>query len=58
MIALFAFAPDVGAFNSLWTIPDEMLIVLVAISALLTVVAFVSYLPGVYRQFKEKFSKK
>ncbi|CDA20063.1 cDP-diacylglycerol-glycerol-3-phosphate 3-phosphatidyltransferase [Ruminococcus sp. CAG:488] len=58
MIALFAFAPDVGAFNSLWTIPDTMLIVLVAISALLTVVAFVSYLPGVFKQFKEKISKK
>ncbi len=58
MIALFAFAPDVGAFNSLWTIPDTMMIVLVSVSALLTVVAFLSYLPGVYRQFKEKFSKK
>ena len=57
MIALFAFAPDVGAFNNIWTIPDTLLIVLVAISALLTVVAFVSYLPGVYKQFKEKFSK-
>ena len=58
IIKEFAFAPDVGAFNSLWTIPDTMLIVLVAISALLTVVAFVSYLPGVYKQFKEKYSKK
>ena len=58
MIALFAFAPDVGAFNYLWTIPDTLLVVLVAISALLTVVAFVSYLPGVYKQFKTKFFSK
>ena len=58
MIALFAFAPDVGAFNSLWTIPDALLVVLVAISALLTVVAFVSYLPGVYKQFKTKYFSK
>lgn len=58
MILLFAFAPDVGAFNSLWTVPDAMLVILVAISALLTVVAFVSYLPGVYRQVKEKYGKK
>ena len=58
MIALFAFAPDVGAFNSLWTIPDALLVVLVAISALLTLVAFVSYLPGVYKQFKTKFFSK
>ena len=58
MIALFAFAPDVGAFNSLWTIPDALLVVLVAISALLTVVAFISYLPGVYKQFKTKYFSK
>lgn len=58
MIALFAFAPDVGAFNSLWTIPDTLLIVLVSISALLTVIAFISYLPDVFRQFKEKYIKK
>ena len=58
MIALFAFAPDVGAFNYLWTIPDTLLVVLVAISALLTIVAFVSYLPGVYKQFKTKYFSK
>lgn len=58
MIVLFAFAPDVGAFNNLWTIPDTLLVVLVSISALLTVVAFISYLPDVFRQFKEKYIKK
>lgn len=58
MILMFAFAPDVGAFNSLWTIPDTLLVVMVAVSAVLTVVAFISYLPGVYRQVKEKFGKK
>lgn len=58
MILMFAFAPDVGAFRNVWTIPDVMLVILVAVSALLTVIAFTSYLPGVYRQFKEKFGKK
>lgn len=58
MIALFAFAPDVGAFNNVWTIPDTMLVVLVAVSAVLTVVAFVSYLPTTFKQFKEKYFKK
>jgi cardiolipin synthase len=57
MILLFAFAPDVGAFNTLWTIPDPLLVVLVAVSAILCVTAFVSYLPGVYRQLKERFKK-
>lgn len=58
MILMFAFAPDIGAFKELWTIPDIMLVILVAISALLTVIAFISYIPGVYKQFKEKFGKK
>lgn len=59
MIFLFAFAPDVGAFNSLWTIPEALLVILVALSAILCVIAFVSYLPTTYKQFKEKyFSKK
>lgn len=58
MLLMFAFAPGVGAFRSLWTIPDVMLVILVAVSAVLTVIAFTSYLPGVYRQLKEKFGKK
>lgn len=58
MLILFAFAPDVGAFTTLWTIPESLLLVLVAISAILTVIAFVSYLPTTYKQFKEKFFNK
>ena len=58
MILMFAFAPDVGAFNTLWTIPSTLLVILVAVSAVLTIVAFSSYVPGVYRQLKEKFGKK
>ncbi len=58
MILLFAFAPDVGAFNSLWTIPEALLVILVALSAILCVIAFVSYLPTTYKQFKEKFFNK
>ena len=58
MLLMFAFAPDVGAFRDVWTIPDVMLVVLVAVSAVLTIIAFTSYLPGVYKQFKEKYGKK
>lgn len=58
MLLLFAFAPDVGAFRTLWTIPEALLLVLVAVSAILTIVAFVSYLPTTYRQFKEKYFNK
>lgn len=58
MLLLFAFAPDVGAFASFWTIPETLLVILVALSAILTVAAFVSYLPSTYKQFKEKFFNK
>ena len=58
MLFMFAFAPDVGALSSVWTIPPTLLVVLVAVSAALTIIAFTSYLPGVYRQFKEKYGKK
>ena len=57
MLLMFAFAPDVGAFRNVWTIPDTLLVIMVAVSAVLTVVAFTSYLPGVFRQVKEKFGK-
>lgn len=58
MLVLFAFAPDVGAFTNLWTIPETLLVVLVGATAILCVVAFASYLPTTYKQFKEKYFNK
>lgn len=58
MLLLFAFAPDVGAFTKLWVIPDTILVILVAATAILCVVAFASYLPTTYKQFKEKYFSK
>ena len=58
MVALFLFGPEVGVFASVFTLPDIVCIVLVSISAVLTVVAFVSYIPDVVRQLKEKYFKK
>ena len=58
MIILFAFAPGVGAFSSSWVLPDALLMTLVVISAVLCVVALISYIPGTYRQFKEKYGSK
>lgn len=50
--------PEVGALVQMNIIPngmpDWLMMVLVVISAILTIVAFVSYLPGVYHQFKER----
>ena len=58
MLLLFAFAPDVGAFTNIWVIPETLLVILVALTAILCVVAFASYLPTPYKQFKEKYFNK
>ena len=63
MVIIMAFGPEIGAFRagegaiiSLFTIPDEVMMVLVVISLISTFVAFASYMPGVYSQAKERFS--
>ncbi|MBO5421394.1 MAG: CDP-alcohol phosphatidyltransferase family protein [Clostridia bacterium] len=58
MLLLFAFAPEVGAFTNIWVIPETLLVILVSLTAILCIVAFVSYLPTTYKQFKEKYFKK
>lgn len=58
MVLLFLFGPEVGVFASAFTLPAVACIVLVAISAILTLVAFVSYVPDVLRQVKAKYGKK
>lgn len=57
MIVIIAFGPDIGLFKA-FVLPDWLMIVLVSISALLTLVAFCSYLPGVFQQVKERKSAK
>ncbi len=58
MIFIVAFGPEIGVFKALFTIPNVLMMILVVISAILTLVAFASYMPGTFRQFKERFSKK
>ncbi len=58
MILVIAFGPEVGVFRNVFTLPNILMMILVIISAILTLVAFASYLPGTFRQFKERFSKK
>ena len=58
MILVIAFGPEVGVFRTAFTLPNVLMMILVIISAILTLVAFASYLPGTFRQFKERFSKK
>ncbi|MBR6781110.1 MAG: CDP-alcohol phosphatidyltransferase family protein [Clostridia bacterium] len=59
MVLVVAFGPEVGAFrDTLFTLPEVVMKVLVVISVILTFVAFAFYLPGTFRQFKERFAQK
>lgn len=54
MLVLILFGPDVGFLSTYWAIPDTVLLVLVILSAVLTVVAFFSYLPSSAKQIIDK----
>lgn len=59
MLLIIAFGPEVGAFvrnaeNPALVLPEWGVMALVLISALLTLLALFSYLPGFFRQLKEK----
>lgn len=54
MVLVFAFGPEVGALSKYFTLPDFVMIILVIIAAILTLVALLSYVPGTYKQFKER----
>lgn len=55
MLLIMAFGPEVGAFNSVFTLPDTVMMVCVVIALIMTFLAFASYMPEVYRQFSERF---
>lgn len=57
MLVVIAFGPEVGLFNGAFQLPATVMMVLVVVAAILTVVAFISYLPDTFRQFKEKYKK-
>lgn len=59
MLLIIAFGEEVGAFvrdgkNPALVLPEWGVMVLVVISALLTLIALLGYLPDFFRQFKEK----
>ncbi len=59
MIIIVAFGPEIGVFReSLFQLPPAVMMILVTVSAILTVVAFFSYMPETFRQFKEKKNSK
>ena len=58
MISIMAFGPDIGILGKYFTYPAPVMIALVCISAILTLIAFCSYVPGVLQQIKDKKAKK
>lgn len=54
MIFLICFAPEVGAFTNLWTMPNKLVMVLVIISLIATIVAFISYIPDTWQKLKSR----
>lgn len=57
MIFIVMFGPEVGVLSHLWAIPETLLLVLVVISAFITVLAFLSYLPSTFRQVADKIKE-
>lgn len=58
MTLIMAFGPEVGAFAPDYVMSDVLTGILVALSAVMTVVAFLSYVPEIIRQFKEYFQNR
>lgn len=54
---IIAFGPDIGILGQYFTLPAAVMLVLVGISVVLTIIAFCSYLPEVFRQVKGKAKK-
>lgn len=57
MIIVVCFGPEIGAFtkiNPSLVLPDWLMMILVVVSVILTLVALASYIPGVYKQLKER----
>ncbi len=57
MVVILLFGPEVGAFSQYFTLPGFITGAIVVICAIMTLVAFASYMPETFRQFKERFSK-
>lgn len=60
MVIIIAFGPEVGALNTVvgFELPAIVTGIIVVISAIMTILAFLSYMPETYRQFKEYFDNK
>ena len=60
MTLIIAIGPEVGALNEVlgFEMPALLTGIIVVISAIMTLVAFASYMPETFRQFKECFAER
>lgn len=58
MIFIVMFGPGVGLLSKYWTIPDLPLLIMVIVSAVLTVIAFIGYIPSSAKQILGKINSK
>lgn len=58
MIIIVAFGPEIGLLKDVFQLPPVLMMILVIVSAILTIVALISYVPDTLRQFKQRFGKK
>ena len=59
MVIIIAVGPEVGALNDIigFELPNVITGIIVVLCAIMTIAAFLSYMPETFRQFKERFSK-
>ena len=58
VMLIIAFGPEVGALQNLWTMPEVLTGILVVIAAIMCLVAFASYVPGIKQQVGAFFAEK
>ena len=57
MLLIVLFGPQIGFLSKYFTLPDIALLIMIIVSAVMTVVALLGYLPSTFKQFKEKYKK-
>ena len=60
MVIIIAVGPEVGALNEIlgFQLPNVITGIIVVLCAIMTIAAFLSYMPETFRQFKEYFDNK
>lgn len=58
VLLVIAFGPSVGALTSIFTMPEWLMFTLVLVALVATFVALFSYIPGTFKQFREKKAAK